>query len=60
MSDRLTDDHRDKLKQISVATLTTCLFKRGLRNQFIQHVGLSNPNAPRMVGEAYTLRYSCA
>jgi len=57
MSHSLTDAHRDKLKQISVATLCTCLFKRGLRNQSIQDVGLINPKAPRMVGEAYTLRY---
>lgn len=57
MPERFTDDHRNKLKHISVATLTTCLFKRGLRNQFVQHVGLINPDAPRMVGEAFTLRY---
>ena len=57
MTQSFTDDHRDKLRKISTATLATCLFKRGLRNQFIQDVGLINPNAPRMVGEAYTLRY---
>ena len=57
MSQTLTDEHRDKLRQISTATLATCLFKRGMRKQFIQDVGLINPNAPRMVGEAYTLRY---
>jgi regulator of RNase E activity RraA len=57
MSTALTDAQRQKLRQISVATLSTCLFKRGLRNQFIQEVGLINPKAPRMVGEAYTLRY---
>lgn len=57
MSQTLDHDHREKLKQISTATLATCLFKRGLRNQFIQDVGLINPAAPRMVGEAYTLRY---
>ncbi len=57
MPQSFTDDHRDKLGTISTATLATCLFKRGLRNQFIQDVGLINPAAPRMVGEAYTLRY---
>ncbi|MGI9484579.1 MAG: ribonuclease activity regulator RraA [Geminicoccaceae bacterium] len=57
MSQGFTDDHRDKLRTISTATLATCLFKRGLRNQFIQDVGLINADAPRMVGEAYTLRY---
>lgn len=57
MTQSFTDGHRDKLRKISTATLATCLFKRGLRNQFIQDVGLINPDAPRMVGEAYTLRY---
>ena len=48
---------RAKLKTVSVATLTTCLFKRGLRNQFIQDVHPLNPAAGPMVGEAFTLRY---
>jgi regulator of RNase E activity RraA len=47
----------DRLKAVSVATLTTCLFKRGLRNQFIQDVHPLNPAAGPMVGEAFTLRY---
>jgi regulator of RNase E activity RraA len=33
------------------------LFKRGLRNQFIQDVRPLNGNLPNMVGEAFTLRY---
>ncbi len=53
----LKDNTRDKLKSVSVATLTTALFKRGLRNQFIQDVHPLNPDAANMVGEAYTLRY---
>jgi regulator of RNase E activity RraA len=48
---------RELLKNISTATLTTVLFKRGLRNVFIQGVFLLNRAAPRMVGEAFTLRY---
>jgi regulator of RNase E activity RraA len=47
----------DLLKNISTATLTTVLFKRGLRNVFIQGIFLLNRDAPRMVGAAYTLRY---
>jgi regulator of RNase E activity RraA len=43
--------------QVSVATLCTALFKRGLRNQFIQDVHPLNANLPNMVGEAFTLRY---
>ena len=54
---KLTQENRERLKAISSATLTTVLYKRGLRNVFIQNVGLINPDAPRMVGEAYTLRY---
>jgi regulator of RNase E activity RraA len=52
---------RDKLMAVSTATLCTALFKRGLRNQFIQDVRPVNtkrgPKAPNMVGEAFTLRY---
>jgi regulator of RNase E activity RraA len=48
---------RDKLKTVSTATLCTALFKRGLRNQFIQDVRAINPKLPNMVGEAFTLRY---
>ena len=48
---------REALKKASSATLTTVLFKRGLRNVFIQGIFLLNRDAPRMVGEAYTLRY---
>jgi regulator of RNase E activity RraA len=53
----LSTETRQKLMHISTATLCTALFKRGLRNQFIQDVHRLNPNLPNMVGEAYTLRY---
>ena len=39
------------------ATICTALYKRGLRNQFIQDVHPLNPNGAPMVGEAFTLRY---
>ncbi len=48
---------REKLKTVSVATLCTALFKRGLNRQFIQNVHPLNPGGPTMVGEAFTLRY---
>jgi len=54
---RLQDATRAKLMTVSVATLTTALFKRAFRNQFIQDVHPLNPAAGNMVGEAYTLRY---
>jgi regulator of RNase E activity RraA len=46
-----------QLMGVSTATLCTALFKRGLRNQFIQDVHPLNANLPNMVGEAFTLRY---
>ena len=52
---------RQQLMGVSTATLCTALFKRGLRNQFIQDVrpvrGLDGPVLPNMVGPAFTLRY---
>ena len=53
----LTDTTREKLKRVSTATICTALFKRGLRNAFIQDVHPLNPALPNMVGEAFTLRY---
>ena len=55
----------DILKSVSVATLATALFKRGLRNQTIQNVRPVradhnipfSPNQQNMVGPAFTLRY---
>ena len=41
----------------SVATICTALFKRGLKNQFIQGLYPLNSNLPNMVGFAYTVRY---
>lgn len=53
----LNPETRARLKTVSTATICTALFKRGLRNQFIQDVQPLNPDAGTMVGEAYTLRY---
>lgn len=57
MSNSLSTGTREKLATVSTATLCTALFKRGLRNQFIQDVHPLNPQARPMVGEAFTLRY---
>ena len=48
---------REKLMSVSVATLATALFKRGLRNQVIQGVGPIGWKGKNMVGPAFTLRY---
>jgi regulator of RNase E activity RraA len=57
MQHKLKRETREKLKGVSTATLCTALFKRGLRNQFIQDVRPLHSGLPNMVGEAYTLRY---
>ncbi|MCD0503595.1 ribonuclease activity regulator RraA [Bordetella petrii] len=53
----MSDTTRARLAAASTATLCTALFKRGLRNQFIQDVRPLNAGLPNMVGPAYTLRY---
>src|SRR5665647_498502 len=54
----MRDSTKSKLAAISTATLTTVLFKRGLRNTFIANVHrIQSGDVPNMVGPAYTLRY---
>lgn len=48
---------RQKLQGVSVATLATATFKRGLRNQVIQGVRPLGWKGQNMVGPAFTLRY---
>lgn len=48
---------REKLMGVSVATLASVLFKRGLRNQVIQGVHPLGWKGRNMVGPAFTLRY---
>lgn len=47
----------EKLRTVSVATLATALYKRGLRHQVIQDVRPVKPKRRNMVGPAFTLRY---
>jgi regulator of RNase E activity RraA len=53
----LSRETRDHFKHASTATLTTQLFKRGLRNVFLQGVHCMSRRGANMVGEAFTLRY---
>lgn len=46
-----------RYKRISTASIATQLYKRGLRNQFIQGVRPVSKKAENMVGQAFTLRY---
>jgi regulator of RNase E activity RraA len=54
----LSDATREKLRNVSTASIATALYKRGLRKQFIQGVVPVTPKkAANMVGQAFTLRY---
>lgn len=53
----LSEAVKSKLMRISSASIATALFKRGLRNQFIQGVAPVSRKAHNMVGQAFTLRY---
>ena len=65
MSSGPSESASEILKHVSVATLATALYKRGLRNQVMQdvrpvraHHNLpAKDNQPNMVGPAFTLRY---
>jgi regulator of RNase E activity RraA len=47
----------DKLREVSTATLCTQLFKRGLRNVYLQGVArMTIPASGNMVGPAFTVR----
>jgi regulator of RNase E activity RraA len=54
---QLTPSNRERLKQISIATLSTCLFRRGVRRVTPHGIVPVAANQPRMVGEAFTLRF---
>lgn len=54
---KLSVNTREKLLKISTATIATFLFKKGLKNQYIQNVFPLKKGRKNMVGEAFTLRY---
>ena len=53
----MNPDTKAKLETVSVATLATALYKRGLRHQVIQDVRPLAQKGRNMVGPAFTLRY---
>ena len=57
MTEPVKEETLEKLRDVSVATLATALFKRGLRNQVIQDVRPLSHKGRNMVGPAFTLRY---
>lgn len=53
----ISKDARAILEQVSTATITTVLLKKGLRNVWIRGPQPLNPEQPRIVGSAFTLRF---
>ncbi len=47
----------ETLSAVSTATLTTILLKKGLRNVWMRGTRPLQPNQPRLVGRAFTLRF---
>jgi regulator of RNase E activity RraA len=48
---------KERLRHVSTATLCTALFKRGLRNVYIQGISrLTTPSGGNLVGPAFTMR----
>jgi len=47
----------DILSQVTTATLTTLLLKKGLRNVWLRGTKPLRPGQPRLVGRAFTLRF---
>ncbi len=47
----------ETLSQITTATITTLLLKKGLRNVWMRGTRPLNPGQPRLVGPAFTLRF---
>ena len=54
---KMSELARKRFQQVSTATLTTVLFKKGFKNVFLQNVSLASSPVTSMVGEAFTLRY---
>jgi regulator of RNase E activity RraA len=48
---------RETLAQVSTATITTVLLKKGLRNVWMRGTKPLRPGQPRIVGPAFTLRF---
>lgn len=53
----LSETAHRQLSATSISTLSTVLFLRGYRNRVLQGVQPLNPNATRIVGPAFTLRF---
>jgi regulator of RNase E activity RraA len=57
MPNVLTAPDRERLKQVSIATISTCLYRAGVKVVVPHGVRPLTSTQPRMVGEAFTLRF---
>src|SRR5665213_1628456 len=53
----LTPEAIATLSKVSTATITTVLLKKGLRNVWMRGTRPLRPGQPRLVGQAFTLRF---
>jgi regulator of RNase E activity RraA len=53
----ITTEAIETLKQVSTATITTILLKKGLRNVWLRGSRPLRQGQPRLVGPAFTLRF---
>lgn len=53
----LTLDNRERLKRVSIATISSCLYRLGLKHVTPHGIVPVTPTQPRMVGEAFTIRF---
>jgi len=57
VTNALTAADRERLKQVSIATISTCLYRAGVKVTCPHGIMPVAPGLPRMVGEAFTLRF---
>jgi len=55
--EHISADDLDKLTQVSVATITTCLYRAGVKRACPTGIAPLAQDQPRMVGEVFTLRF---
>jgi regulator of RNase E activity RraA len=53
----LTQLNRERLKQVSIATISTCLYREGLKHVTPHGIMPVKYDQSRMVGEAFTVRF---
>lgn len=57
MAHSLTERDRQRLLEVSVATISTCLYRAGVKVCCPHRIRPVAPNLPRMAGPAFTLRF---